>query len=216
VPKILRNSYQQPQEIAPTLRNPFPASIPGEIWAASTPKSLVTIFSKRGSLQAAVGMGPVSYYVIWLKVESCEYFVLLAAHNTDNTSSSAKYPLSLVNRLINVFKGRKLLIGYDIGCGFSSTVASSLKLASKFKESGSRFCVGSFHGHAHARKCQIDWHPLYVPGTGLEDFETCERLFSSSNALARCTRLATLYNRRELISRFMSFWNRDKYAELSL
>jgi hypothetical protein len=98
----------------------------------------------------------------------------------------------------------------------STTTASSPKLAEKFKDSGSRLCVGSFHGHAHAQKCQIDWHPLYVTGSGLEDFETCEHLFSGSNALARCTRLATVYNRKELISRFMSFWNHDKYTELSL
>jgi hypothetical protein len=61
----------------------------------------------------------------------------------------------------------------------------------------------------------LDWHSLYISGAGLEDLETCERVFSSSNALARCTRLATTFRRKELITRFFYTWNLDKYVECS-
>lgn len=38
--------------------------------------------------------------------------------------------------------------------------------------------MGAFHGYAHARECQIDYHPRIADvGMGLEDFEGCERLF---------------------------------------
>jgi len=130
------------------------------------------------------------------------------------TTNSAKYPLAMVDKLIDIFN-IPMLIGYDIGCGFTSTCLASEKVSGKFQKSGMRFSVGSFHGHAHARKCQLDWHPLYIEGTGLEDLETCERLFSGSNMLARCTRQASVYNRKELIGRFMKVWNSDKYLELS-
>ena len=45
----------------------------------------------------------------------------------------AKYPLALTNRLIDVF-GDNLLIGYDIGCGFSDTANNSKKVGPKIRE----------------------------------------------------------------------------------
>lgn len=107
------------------------------------------------------------------------------------------------------------MIGYDIGCGFSKTANSSPLLGPKIKASLGQFCVGSFHGHAHCRICQLDWHPLYVQGCGLEDFETCERVFSRSNALAGVTRHASTFHRRQLIHRWFETWNREKFAECS-
>ncbi|KIJ45984.1 hypothetical protein M422DRAFT_128332, partial [Sphaerobolus stellatus SS14] len=86
------------------------------------------------------------------------------------TISSAKYLLALIDHLVGAFN-QPLLIGYDIGCGFSATANCSQLLGSKLCDSGSRFCVGSFHGHAHCRSCQLDWHPLHVEGAGLDDFE---------------------------------------------
>ncbi|KAF8503855.1 hypothetical protein BU17DRAFT_19906, partial [Hysterangium stoloniferum] len=50
------------------------------------------------------------------------------------------------------------------------------------------------YGHAYCRLCQIDWHPSYIQGSGLEDFETCERVFSRSNALASSTRHASVFH----------------------
>ena len=128
--------------------------------------------------------------------------------------SRAKYALAITNELIDTF-GPKIMFGYDIGCGFSAMAYNSLLVGLKLSESGGRYCMGSFHGHAHNWWCQLDWHPLYIPGCGLEDFETCERVFSHSNGLAACTRHASPFHRRQLISRWFDCWNQDKYAECS-
>lgn len=55
---------------------------------------------------------------------------------------------------------------------------------------------------------------MYIPGIGLEDFETCERLFSISNGLARGTRHASPFHRYQAIEEFFRFWDEDKYANL--
>jgi hypothetical protein len=47
--------------------------------------------------------------------------------------------------------------------------------------------------------CQLGWHPMYVDGVGLEDFEECERTFCLSNHLASCTRLSTPFHWQQQI-----------------
>ena len=71
--------------------------------------------------------------------------------------------------------------------------------------------VPAFHGHAHNRGCQVQWHPLYVEGVGLEDFEECERTFCRSNELASVTRLATPYHRQQHIDEHFRFHDLDKH-----
>jgi Kyakuja-Dileera-Zisupton transposase len=75
--------------------------------------------------------------------------------------------------------------------------------------------VGAFHGHAHNQKCQLDWHPVYITGTGHSEGEGCEHIFSASNALARGTRHASTFHRHQTIEQHFTFWNDDKYAALS-
>ncbi|KAG1775917.1 hypothetical protein EV702DRAFT_972210 [Suillus placidus] len=75
--------------------------------------------------------------------------------------------------------------------------------------------VGAFHGHAHNRKCQLDWHPMYIPGTGHSKGEGCEHIFSASNALARGTWHASTFHWHQVIEQHFAFWNDDKYAALS-
>ena len=76
--------------------------------------------------------------------------------------------------------GGQILYGYDIGCSFATTVRSS-SLGHQFQQLGSRLCVNAFHGYAHNYKCQLKHHPNFIEGIGLEDLETLERVFSSSN-----------------------------------
>ncbi|KIO28405.1 hypothetical protein M407DRAFT_47183, partial [Tulasnella calospora MUT 4182] len=71
--------------------------------------------------------------------------------------------------------------------------------------------IPAMHGYAHNRLCQCSHHPKYVAGTGLEDFETCERFFSISNDCARVTRHATRFHRHQLIDIFLSQWSEDKF-----
>ena len=110
-----------------------------------------------------------------------------------NTSPRAKYPLAVVNKLIKVL-GPNQLSGYDIGCRFAEMAASGTLTGPVVSEAHHGFICGSFHGHAHCRLCQLDWHPLYREGCGLEDFEGCEKCFYESNALAKKTRQASKFH----------------------
>jgi Kyakuja-Dileera-Zisupton transposase len=74
--------------------------------------------------------------------------------------------------------------------------------------------VPAFHGHAHNRACQLDHHVLMAAGFGLEDLETCERVFSSSNSVARTTRHATSFHRKQFIDMHFQQWDADKYENL--
>ena len=128
-------------------------------------------------------------------------------------SLSAKYPLSIVAKALDAL-GPRLLIGYDIGCVFGKTILST-SLSAKFLESGSRTCVNAFHGYSHNYACQCKNHPNNIAGVGLEDLETLERVFSSSNALAAVTRHASAYRRRLYIEMHFKQWDEDKYSNLA-
>lgn len=95
---------------------------------------------------------------------------------------SAKYPLSVSNRLMDEL-GDDQGVGHDIACSFCSTISRS-SIADKAKRRRFLLTVNAFHWHAHNRLCQLRHHPLYQCVFGLEDLETCERIFSASNAVA--------------------------------
>ena len=95
-----------------------------------------------------------------------------------------KYPLAIVNKLIDIF-GADLGLGYDIGCKLKCTVYNAL--GEKASINRHTCLIGAFHGHAHNRLCQLNFLTTYVEGLGLEDLEGCERFFSKSNALASST-----------------------------
>lgn len=126
----------------------------------------------------------------------------------------AKYPLSIINRVLDVLSG-KLLIGYDIGCLFELTIKSTT-LRQKFIDSGSHCCVNTHHGYAHNYACQVQNHPNNIEGAGIEDFETQKRLFLASNATASIIRYASKYQWRVSLNMFLKQNNRDKYANLGL
>jgi hypothetical protein len=109
--------------------------------------------------------------------------------------------------------GDKILNGYDIGCAFQSTVRSS-SLRSRFESSGNRLCVNVFYGYAHNYACQLKNHPNFIDGMGLEDLETLERVFSSSNYVSPLTCYASAYNRRVFIDLHFRTWDDDKYQNL--
>jgi len=107
------------------------------------------------------------------------------------------------------------MVGYEIGCGFSVMANNSQLFGPKLQENNYWFCVGSFHGHAHCQLCQLDWHPQYISGSGLEDFEGCEWCFSQSNAIALCTLHASALKQKQAIIQHFECWKMDKYADLS-
>ncbi|KAG2353029.1 hypothetical protein BDR07DRAFT_1311527, partial [Suillus spraguei] len=107
--------------------------------------------------------------------------VSLSMHFT-KLNLRAKYSLALMNQLLSIF-GANGGCAYDIGCAFTKTLANS-SLGPLAQSLNLHMMVGVFHGHAHNRRCQLDWHPMYIKGTGLTEGEGCEHVFSSSNNLA--------------------------------
>lgn len=140
-------------------------------------------------------------------------FIFISSSSSLTGFSSSKYPLAILDHLLNVY-GKNGGVAYDIGCAFSKTLDSSC-LGPRARELNLRMMVGAFHGHAHNRWCQIDWHPMYIEGTGHTEGEGCEHIFSSSNELARSTRHATPFHRHQTIEQHFAFWDDDKYAALS-
>ncbi|EJD08343.1 uncharacterized protein FOMMEDRAFT_72637, partial [Fomitiporia mediterranea MF3/22] len=58
------------------------------------------------------------------------------------------------------------------------------------------------------------WHLQYIDGTGLEDFEGCEQVFSKSNRVASITRYTLKFHCKQTILQHFTQWNSDKFAEL--
>ena len=107
----------------------------------------------------------------------------------------------------------KFLYGYDIHCAFTKILKWST-LGPLVERCGVEGVIPSFHGHAHNRLCQVQHHPKYKVGAGKEDFETCERIFSESNALASATRNASDFHRHQAINEHFKFADVEKYASL--
>ncbi|KAL0057518.1 hypothetical protein AAF712_015839 [Marasmius tenuissimus] len=122
-----------------------------------------------------------------------------------------KYLLAIVDALLHMY-GDDLALGYDIMCAFYKTLQRSELLALEVQKRRLVGVVPAFHGHAHNRKCQCQWHPQYIPRVGIEDFEGCKRTFSLSNNLASTTRLATLFHRQQAILEHFDFNDDDKHA----
>ena len=150
----------------------------------------------------------VRYDTEWRAVRS----VLLFPYNID-IMYRMKYPLAMVNQLIDIY-GPDIACGYDIACAFSKTLAQS-SLGPHAAENRFRLVLGWFHRYGHNALCQIEWHPRNVKGMGRADFEGCERIFSASNAVASLTRHATKFHHHQAIEQHFSFWDEDKYAQLS-
>ncbi|KAJ3575677.1 hypothetical protein NP233_g931 [Leucocoprinus birnbaumii] len=131
----------------------------------------------------------------------CRHGFVLVVADMVRSSELSKYPLAVVEALIDAF-GAGIGGGYDIGCKFSSTLDAS-DLGSKAHEFRYTALVGSFHGHAHNRLCQLSSLATYVPGMGLEDLEGCERFFSKSNALASSIRHASTFHRKQKILEYI-------------
>ncbi|KAG2746298.1 hypothetical protein P692DRAFT_20739596 [Suillus brevipes Sb2] len=75
--------------------------------------------------------------------------------------------------------------------------------------------MGSFHGHAHNRRCQLDWHQMYIEGTGMTEGEECKHVYWSLNNLTQSTRHVSTFHCHQTIKKHFAFWDQDKYASLS-
>jgi hypothetical protein len=111
--------------------------------------------------------------------------------------------------------GNDLGIGYDISCKFATTVRQS-PLGNLAAQLNYKSLIGSFHGHAHGRLCQLSYLATYIEGLGLEDLEGCERFFSKSNALANSVRSASIFHQQQSIIQYMRHTdNYETFVNLS-
>ncbi|KAJ3717365.1 hypothetical protein C8R42DRAFT_644620 [Lentinula raphanica] len=155
----------------------------------------------------------------------CRHMMLLLACDMIKSGELYQYPLSLLaiyfgaekaeqERLGQETPNGKLAVAYDIMCKFSKTVKRS-PLSPLAQRAGFLPVIGTMHGYAHERACQLIFLMLYIVGVGLEDGEGCERYFSTSNALASVTRYQSRFHRRQSIAEFAYYHDIQTYANLS-
>ncbi|KAF7981823.1 hypothetical protein HWV62_31947 [Athelia sp. TMB] len=133
----------------------------------------------------------------------CRHGFALVLADMVKSGELAKYPLAVANLLLHTF-GKDLGGGYDIGCKFKSTLLRS-PLAPLVRDLNYTSLVGSFHGHAHRRLCQLSHLATYTKGLGDEDLEGCERAFSKSNELASTIRHASVFHRKQAIDNYFRY-----------
>ncbi|KAG1726792.1 uncharacterized protein EDB91DRAFT_1239604 [Suillus paluster] len=133
---------------------------------------------------------------------------LLACHHgiievVSEMKRSGEAPL--IDRLLDVC-GADQAIGHDIACSSRKTIASS-SIGAKAAELKLQVVVNA---------CQLRNHPLYLNGLGLEDLETCERIFASSNSAAVLIRHASPFHWMQYLDLHFDQWDVDRYTELTL
>ncbi|KAG2117688.1 hypothetical protein BD769DRAFT_1629740 [Suillus cothurnatus] len=141
----------------------------------------------------------------------CHHGFCLLITDMVQSGELAKYPLAVVAKLLDAF-GDRLGGGYDIGCQFQATLDNSLlgPLARSLRHT---LLVGAFHGHAHRQLCQLFSLTTYIKGLGIEDLETCERMFSKLNSLTSALRYTTVFHRQQAIDSY--FEHNDEFEVYS-
>ncbi|KAF8339940.1 uncharacterized protein EI90DRAFT_3012844 [Cantharellus anzutake] len=169
--------------------DPLPESCIG--WKNSRPMAQTT---KAGSL------GVMDETGIFLII--CRHGIVQFVMDMVKSGELAKYPVAAANKLISTF-GHNILFAYDVGCTFSVMLARSA-IGDVAHQANFLCCTGSFHGVAHSLK----------EGAGIEDGESNEQAFSSSNGVAAVTRHASVHYRHFRIHLHFEKWDQDKYERL--
>ncbi|KAF8217912.1 hypothetical protein K438DRAFT_1901011 [Mycena galopus ATCC 62051] len=145
----------------------------------------------------------------------CRHGFVLIVVDMVKSGELAKYGFAITAHLLCVL--HQLGLGYDIGCKYGKMVRMHPALSSLAADNNFKALVGTFHGHAHNRRCQLSNLSTYVKGVGLEDLEGCESFFSKSNALASTTRYASTFHRQQAITAYLKHADvADAYQGLSL
>ncbi|KAG0695001.1 hypothetical protein DFH29DRAFT_985063 [Suillus ampliporus] len=130
-------------------------------------------------------------------VSACHHGMVQTIIEMRQSGELAKYALATTNRILDVY-GPNGATGYDIGCSYQATVNAS-SISAKARSHQHQFVINSFHGHAHNRRCQLRFHPLY------------RRL----NAVAPVIRHASYFHWLQFIDLHFRQWDTDRYLELS-
>ncbi|XP_061170780.1 uncharacterized protein LOC133180253 [Saccostrea echinata] len=86
-------------------------------------------------------------------------------------------------------------IMYDIAC----SLKRHLQKENKDLQAYFKFVVPVFHSYAHNMACQLEYGQRFVEGTGLNDGEGVERLWSYLRKFSSITKEMTVSNRQHLI-----------------
>ncbi|KAJ7799715.1 hypothetical protein B0H14DRAFT_3491386 [Mycena olivaceomarginata] len=144
----------------------------------------------------------------------CRHGFVLVIADMIRSGELAKYPLAIVEELLDTF-GMNLGLGTTLAAT-SGQLSANSELGEKASRNNLKCLVGSFHGHAHNRLCQLSFLATYVEGMGLEDLEGCERYFSRSNGLAKSCRYASRFHRQQEITTYAKHFDSfETYANLS-
>ncbi|KAJ7206125.1 hypothetical protein GGX14DRAFT_535569 [Mycena pura] len=135
----------------------------------------------------------------------CHHGFVLLLVDMIKSGELGKYPLAIVDALLDTY-GERNGLAYDVGCHLEITIRNS-RLGQKAKDKLLKMLVGTFHGHAHNRLCQLQYLATYVEGLGLEDLEGCERFFSKSNGLAKSVRYASRFHRQQEITTYIKHFD---------
>ncbi|KAG1718655.1 hypothetical protein EDD22DRAFT_983519 [Suillus occidentalis] len=100
-------------------------------------------------------------------IATCHHWFVLLTCDIVKSGELIKYPLAIIDCLLTVY-GQNGACAYDIGCVFAKTITSSTLGE----------CASSLN-----LWMMLDWHPMYIEGTGYTEGEGCEHIFSSSNEL---------------------------------
>ncbi|KAF7964652.1 hypothetical protein HWV62_4415, partial [Athelia sp. TMB] len=95
---------------------------------------------------------------------ACRHGLIVTFAEMVHSNELAKYPLATTNFLLEVF-GYDIGLGADIGCLFTETIKNSNLLKDKAAQLRLQVVVNAFHGWAHNRLCQLQYHPLYRKGS---------------------------------------------------
>ena len=77
--------------------------------------------------------------------------------------------------------------------------------------------VSTFHGHVHWCLCQLNHLTIYTKHLDLKDLETCEHIFSKSNALVSTIQYAGTFHHKQVISGYFQHNNGfEVYANLCI
>ncbi|EIW76028.1 hypothetical protein CONPUDRAFT_40272, partial [Coniophora puteana RWD-64-598 SS2] len=111
---------------------------------------------------------------------ACQHGIMQKVCKMVRSGELAKHSLATVAYLLDVHRNN-VGLGQDTGCDFSKTVASNRLLSNKACAQNLMICVKTFHRYAHNCLCQLNFHPLYIPGSGLSDLKQMEHMFLASN-----------------------------------
>ncbi|KAF9061859.1 hypothetical protein BDP27DRAFT_1142312, partial [Rhodocollybia butyracea] len=133
----------------------------------------------------------------------CRHMILMLTCDMVKSGELYQYPLALLAIYMAAEKEEwKLANAYDIHCKFLKHLQQS-PLQSLAEWAKYLPVIGTMHGYAHKRLCQLIFLMLYIIGIGLEDGEVCEQLFSISNALTAITHHQSAFHRHQSISEFL-------------